>query len=414
MPEPTLGSVPFTEAIEHFRGKLNIPTEHWDSMLGEVNAKGFTVAGATKVDLLKDFNKLIDDALTNGTTITDFRKGFDKAVQDHGWTYKGKRGWRTRVIYDTNMRTARAAGRWQQFQRTKETRPYIQRLSVLKNTTRPLHRQWHLTTLPIDDPWWNTHYPPDGYGCLCWTRSLSQRQLDREGGELSEAPVIKRTERINTKSGEVYGDVPEGIDVGWDYNVGKAWLGPDIDFGSKLMALPDSMRRAALDSAVDLSPHLQKQFAPWANSLLDRKRPLGEIRTVGYLGHQTVDELVRRGQAPTTAVITVSDKDIMHMVRDAKDGKHIPMDMVRAMPEIIAKPQAVLLDKNQPAIFYVFSVPGEERHGKFVVKMNYKTKARALDGNRHSIKMNTVRTGTLVPLSALKNKGVYDVLEGKL
>ena len=77
MPEVKVGSVPFTEAIEHFRGKLKIPTESWDDMLGEVHAKAFTVAGATKADLLIDLHTAVSDAITNGTTITEFRKQFD-------------------------------------------------------------------------------------------------------------------------------------------------------------------------------------------------------------------------------------------------------------------------------------------------------------------------------------------------
>ena len=120
MPVPKLGSVPFQEAIDHFRDKLSIPTERYDDMLGEIHAKAFTVAGATKIDLLTDIRSALDQAITDGTTITDFRKQFDAAVQKHGWSYKGKRGWRTRVIFDNNLRTAHMAGRWQQFQRVKK------------------------------------------------------------------------------------------------------------------------------------------------------------------------------------------------------------------------------------------------------------------------------------------------------
>ncbi|TPW17908.1 MAG: virion morphoproteinis late F orf [Halothiobacillaceae bacterium] len=119
MSEPQYGSIPFTEAIDYFKGKLTLPTEFWDQIDGETHAKVFTVAGVIKIDLLTDIRKAVDDAITNGTTITEFRKQFDAAVQKHGWSYKGKCGWRTRVIYDTNLRTAHAAGQWQQAQRTK-------------------------------------------------------------------------------------------------------------------------------------------------------------------------------------------------------------------------------------------------------------------------------------------------------
>lgn len=406
--------VPFQEAINFFRGKLKISTEHWDSMLGDAHAKAFTVAGAMKADLLTELHQAVNDAITNGTTITEFRKQFDQAVQKHGWSYKGKRGWRTRVIYDTNMHAAHAAGRWSQFQRVKDRRPYLMYATAGDNRVRPQHRAWNKLVLHIDDPWWDTHYPPNGYGCRCGARSYSPRQLRKAKLTVTEqAPALNMTERVNTSSGEVYGKVPKGIDVGFDYNVGKAWLGPDIAFGEKIMAMPDVMRTPALKNASDLTPHLEKSFAPWANQLLTRKKPLGEIKTIGYLSPKVVDDLVTRGQAPTTAVITVTDKEVLHMIRDAKDGRHLPVDSIRALPAELSSAKAVLYDTDDPAILYVFDVPGDDRTGKVVLRLNYKTKARGEDGKRHSIQTNTIRTTGLVQKKNLLDKR-YDVIDGEL
>ena len=414
--EPQYGSVPFTEAIDHFKSKLNLSTPYWDAIDGQTHAKAFTVAGATKLDLLSDLRQAAEDAITNGTTITEFRKQFDKAVAKHGWSYNGKRGWRTRVIYDTNLRTAHAAGAWQQAQETNDSRPYLQYMTAGDGRVRPQHAAWDEKVFPIDSPWWNTHYPPNGWGCRCTTRTLSQRQMESEGFTVSEPPPLDLTERINVNSGEVYGEVPKGIDPGWDYNVGKAWLAPDIAFGEKIMQMPESMRRAALEGAKDLVPYLQQQFSPWANSLLDRKQALGEVRTVGYLSNEVADGMMARGVMPSTAVITVTDRDIMHALRPDKSvlDKAVPPDMVRALPDLITSPEAVLWDKNNPGLLYVFSVPGDTRHGKFVVKVNYAIKARGVDNRRHSVVTNTVRTGTMVPLASLKNTGLYEVLSGKL
>lgn len=403
---PTIGQVPLQEAIDHFRGKLNIPSKHWDSMLGEVHAKAFTVAGATKADLLQDLRTAVDDAISKGTTIAEFRKKFDKTVQDHGWAYKGKRGWRTRVIYDTNLRTAHAAGKWQQFQRLKDRRPYGQYLTVGDERVRPQHREWDHKVLPLDAPWWSTHYPPNDWGCRCTMRTLSQRQMEKEGLVVSKAPPIETTERINVASGEVYGKVPKGIGTGWDYNVGKAWLGPDIAFGEKIMAMPKDIRTQALNSAHALAPQLQKQFSPWANSLLDRKQPLGEIKTVGYLSPTVVEQLDKRGHLPSTAVITTTDKDVMHMVRLAKDGKQIPMDMVRSLPDHINKHRAVLWDNKAPGLLYVYDISTDKHADKLVIKVDYATNG--------SGQTNSLTTRGLANKGDLKKDKRYKVIEGKL
>ncbi len=101
--------VKFGEAIDYLKGKLPETTQAWDDLAGPIHGKVFTVAGATKVDLVRDLQRSLVSALENGTTITQFRKDFDQAVQQHGWTYKGKRGWRTSVIFDNNMRSAHMA-----------------------------------------------------------------------------------------------------------------------------------------------------------------------------------------------------------------------------------------------------------------------------------------------------------------
>jgi len=412
MPSIDVGNVPFKEAIDHFQGKLKIPSKHWDDMLGEVHAKAFTVAGATKADLLTDFHTAVSEAISNGTTITEFRKQFDKTVTKHGWSYKGKRGWRTRVIYDTNLRTAHAAGKWQQFQRLKDRRPFLQYYTAGDGSVRPEHREWNLTVLHIDDPWWSSHYPPNDFGCRCGVRSLSLRQIRKEKLDISgQAPALDPTERINIASGEIYGEVPKGIGVGWNYNVGKAWLGPDIAFGEKIMAMPTPLRTAALNNTKDLAPHLEKVFSPWANKLLTRKKPLGEIKTVGYLSPRIVDELVRRNQTPTTAVIITTDSDIISMLQGATDIQILPIDMVRSLPNFIQKPQAILWDKSQSALLYIFNAPDGASDVKTALRVNIKTINKAVNG---AAQTNSLKAGNLVELQSLKNKQIYDVLDGQL
>jgi hypothetical protein len=96
-------NLPFEEQIAFFRNKLNIPTLKWDDLWKVQHAKGFMVAGAYKADLLADFRDSVDKAIGGGATLEDFRKDFDQIVEEHGWSYKGGRDWRTAVIYNTNV-----------------------------------------------------------------------------------------------------------------------------------------------------------------------------------------------------------------------------------------------------------------------------------------------------------------------
>lgn len=351
MSDVTLGSVPFQDAIDHLRNKVKIPTERWDQMTGQINARAFTVAGATKTALLDDLYNAILKARTEGTTITEFRKAFDKMVQDNGWTYKGKRGWRTRVIYDTNMRTSSMAGRWAQFQRVKDTRPFLQYLTVGDARVRPEHAEWDRKVLHMDDDWWATHYPPNGWGCRCTVRSLSLRQMRREGLEVDQAPPLQVSERISPATGEIQGEVPRGIDVGWDYNVGKAWLGPDTAFGEDLVKLAPSIRGAALKSAQRLAPKLATAWRAWIDENNDDIAGVDVVRTVGYLPEKVIGTLQRRGTPTSTALITAEAE----LVRGTN------VDLIEDLPTRLSAPQLIYIERDSGHLIYDLNDSSEDR-----------------------------------------------------
>lgn len=214
------------EAIDFLRKKLNVPTAGWTDLWQEQHSVAFTVAGATTDALVSDFHDAVNKAIEGGLTLQDFRKDFDRIVEEHGWSYNGSPGWRSRVIFETNMRTAYAAGRWDQIQRVKEQRPYLRYVSVDPNMTqegtRAEHASWHDTVLPVDDPWWLTHFPPNGWNCRCSVQSVNDRDLDRYGLTVAtRAPLIEMVERtINTRDGLRVVLVPAGIDPGFAYRPG--------------------------------------------------------------------------------------------------------------------------------------------------------------------------------------------------
>lgn len=222
------GGVQFEEAIRFFRAKTRLPTRAWTDLWEGMHARAFVVAGAMKDELLADFQQAITKALEQGTTLEEFRKDFDRIVAAHGWSYRGGRNWRSAVIYNTNLRMATAAGRWEQIQRLKDRRPFLRYVGVLDNRIRPEHEAWHGTVLPVEHAWWHTHYPPNGWNCRCSVMQLSQADLDRNGWKVAEPPpAIEWEDRVvkladgSTKTLKV----PKGIDTGFAYNVGVAGFG---------------------------------------------------------------------------------------------------------------------------------------------------------------------------------------------
>ena len=233
----------FDEAIKFFKEKISIPTQRWDDLWKAQHAKGFMVAGAMKADILSDFHEAIEKAISDGMTLEEFRKDFDSIVEKHGWAYQGGRNWRTRVIFETNIRTAYMAGRYDQMTdpAVVEARPYWEYRHGDSINPRHEHLAWDGKVLPADDPWWQTHYPPNGWRCKCKVFALSKRDLKRLGKKEPDHAPDDGTYQWTDKAGKTH-TIPNGIDPGWDYNVGHA---------------------AADKGAIDLSkypPELKKHF----------------------------------------------------------------------------------------------------------------------------------------------------------
>lgn len=217
--------LPFDEAIAFLRDKVNLTSQTWTDVWQKANAKGFTVAGATTQSLVEDFRREVAKALETGSTLQEFRKTFDEIVKRHGWEHVGKPGWRSRVIFETNLSMAYSAGRYVQ-QTEPETLaafPYWQYVHSGARHPRKQHLAWNGTVLAATDPFWDWAYPPNGWGCGCRVRPVSERGLKRQGRNgLDQAPERIPTQTVNKRTGEILRG-SEGVDPGFDYNPGQQW-----------------------------------------------------------------------------------------------------------------------------------------------------------------------------------------------
>ncbi len=224
--------LPFDEAIRFLRDKTSVTSEHYTDVWRETNAKMFHVSGAMKKALVDDFKAEIQKALDTGSTLADLNKRFPELVKAYGWEHHGSPGWRARIIYETNLSMAYAAGRYSQLTEpeTLEAFPYWQYVHSGSAHPRPEHLGWDGLTLRADDPFWDAHYPPNGWRCGCRVRPVSEGGLRRMGKlQLDKAPVLETYPWTNPKTGEIV-HVVKGIDPGFDYNVGKAWASSSMPY----------------------------------------------------------------------------------------------------------------------------------------------------------------------------------------
>lgn len=227
------------DALKFFREKGYRIGFAWQDVWKQEHEAAFTVAKMMDVDLLRDVRAAVDQAIANGETLAQFSKELKPRLVDAGWW--GKKVMadpateeaqlvqlgsprRLRTIFRVNMQQSYAAGDWAQIQDTKEEAPYLMYDAVDDGRTRPQHKAWDGTVLPADDPWWDTHRPPNGWNCRCSVIQLSREQAAAMGKAAPDkAPSSPTREYVNPRTGEI-SRVPVGIDPGFDYNPGVSRL----------------------------------------------------------------------------------------------------------------------------------------------------------------------------------------------
>jgi len=387
MTEPAISGVfrePFQEQVAFFRQKLGnlVPTERWTDMQKEAHDKGFMVAGAAKADLLSDLAAAVDKAISQGTSLGAFRKDFKSITARHGWDYRGEFNWRTKVIYQTNMATSYAAGRLAQLRDAEFTHwEYIHSNAVAH--PRKQHLGWNGLVLSADDPFWNAHYPPNGWGCQCRVRG--RNNPDKVG----QAP----DDEIDPRTGE-----PVGIDKGWGYMPGNTVSATVTSLAARtvqwkyelakayLENLPEGLKDQFSRSMRDL-PSTRDAARQFAGRVLDDRNHT-EYQSMGLLTSEDVSKIQElKGLDVAGYDFALDPSSVRHIQKKHGDLKSEALRGQRAVtkedyekiPELLNSPDEITDSglshtTNNPLIEYS-KVIGQD---KYSLVLEYRKKRKML------------------------------------
>jgi SPP1 gp7 family putative phage head morphogenesis protein len=203
------------KAYEYLKAKKPKLSFHYDEVLKEAHQKAFTVAKVTKLDLLSDIQDSLVRSMKEGVKFDDWKEQIEPTLKKKGWFSKTEvvnqdtgevktidvNSSRLKTIYDVNMRTAYAKGRYES--QMSSIGEYFYYGAILDDGTRTEHRALHGTVLHKSDPFWDQNYAPNGYRCRCKIRVYTKKQLERKGLK----PTTTRP--------------PNVFDKDWGYNPGK-------------------------------------------------------------------------------------------------------------------------------------------------------------------------------------------------
>lgn len=398
--------------------KLLEPSFRWQDVFQEEHGRAFAVAGVMRLDVLQAFQAELLTSLQEGRSLADFRGRMRSRLAELGFSgpqtvtdpQTGEErtiefdSRRLRTIFEVNLRQSEAAGRWARIERNKRRFPYVMYRTMRDERVRALHRRWDGVTLPVDDPWWDTHYPPCGWRCRCRAFAVSERDIERFAQDglpvQRSAPPDRMVRYVNPRTGEI-AQVPLGVDPGFAYNPGKR---RDAELQEQLLlkalkAPPLAGAVAASQAAADhagMVLQATRDFSAFVDQVLAAGQAAGAMRQVGSLRPGVVRALEDNRIDLSTATISVRDRDVL-------DNAAARPELYRLAPKLLADARAVLLDKRSGGLLYV----SELIDGDGTV-----TQVALLLDRRD--KLVLLRTVTVMELQTLRDRSAYELVWGQL
>lgn len=249
--------LPPERVMAYLKNKGYAITWDWQDMWQEAHAQAFTVAKLTRMDILEDIRRALEQALSEGKTSQWFAKELTPVLQAKGWwgetettdpdtgediTVQQGSPWRLDTIYRTNMSALYSAGRWAEQMENIDDRPYGMYVAIRDSHTRQSHLALNGKVFRMDDPFWKAFYPPNGWRCRCSVITLTEAEV-RERGlrlEVSGNNLTWSLQMISEKTGEMqpvaqfrFRDIVRNSEIrispdkGWSYNPGEGYR-PDL------------------------------------------------------------------------------------------------------------------------------------------------------------------------------------------
>lgn len=427
MPTPkpaglTLGVAAPLDTVAAFQQReLLEPSFRWQDVFQEEHGRAFAVAGVMRLDLLKAFQDEIATSLQDGRSLADFRGRMRSRLAQLGFAGPQTitdpqtgdertiefNDARLRTVFDVNLRQSEAAGRWARIERNKRRLPYVMYRTMRDERVRPLHRAWDGVTLPVDDAWWNQHYPPCGWRCRCRAFAVSERDIERyraDGVDVkTTAPPDQMITYVNPRTGEVV-PLPRGVDPGFGYNPGKqrdAALYEQL-LRKALQASPLAGAQAVARAAQDHTAMVlqaTKEFGEFVDAVLAARQAAGKLKFIGAIKPAAVRALRDRDMDLPSAAIAVRDDDVLHALRDSKDAQ-LPVDLYKRLPELLERASAVYRDLQVPGLLYVVDLlRADGAVAKVVLKIDYEAKV----DRARKVPLNIARTATVIQPEDLNN-----------
>lgn len=130
------------------------------NMFLALSENAFQFSGAKTFQQVREMSDFLIDENGNKRSFKDFKEKAGQVFDTYNKNY-------LRTEYDNAFNGSQMASIWADIEKDKETFPYLQYKTVLDGRVRPEHKIFDGIVLKVDNPFWNTFYPPNGWNCRC-------------------------------------------------------------------------------------------------------------------------------------------------------------------------------------------------------------------------------------------------------
>ena len=356
-------------AIDFLSRKENINTDRWDDLKWGEHSHAFTVAHSVDGDVVDTIHGLMNKAISTGEAFNTFKESMLEMMKEAKWyggaehTENDKKyiNWRIRVIYDTNMKTAYAAGRYRKQIKNAGMRPIWEYVSKLVGKNRrEEHIALHGKAFRYDDPFWNQNYPPNGWGCDCSVVTHSVSSATRDSIDVLSSDDNGNPPNLLKPDGTPV-DWKNFAPPEWRYNPGREALAPNF---SNFKFLSQEQHKDILKAVMkNYNQSMNGAILPKSEWDIISKRTnepdyvaAGALFQLGNLSWDDY-ELVRRKTGIFDSKIMAYDSDLYHSMGHKQLRIKKAKEALKPQDEIQRLINQVVDVKDFDKVFQTYSNP---------------------------------------------------------
>ncbi|WP_215445651.1 phage head morphogenesis protein, partial [Campylobacter coli] len=348
----------------------------------------FTIAKLNDLNLLKDIQNSLIEALKNGDKFETWKKQITPKLKAKGWfgdeveVINPKTGEvknikvgtsRLKKVFETNMRIAKAQAQWENI--LQSNKEYVRWVSLLHGNRRKEHLALHGMILRVDDPFWINNRPPCGYGCKCSIQGVSESELKLYDWKLSkQTPADLADKNFN-----------------YDKNLGVEKL--EKLYKEKISQISQNfIKLEALSLSTKTKENTQsfqreKELYTWQKSLDDmvdevivkdnQKYPINFIQ-VGKMDKSTKEFLEKLNKKDLEDLyFTLSKNNLLHASpkRKASYNQALSADEIKQIVKVLDEAKEVYWDTKEESLVYFFDdLKNSKKVNKIIIRPDYKLK----------------------------------------